>query len=205
MYLLGYKQTFLRVIFYKRKNYNYLHKKNNKQTPNKKLQDSKQIMQKLIQRSKEFFAWLNDVMHPIKSAEMLAKWQESRKPIVLFFLVYSLILRVVRISILKTESNLPIDTLRKDYLFNQNYPYQIDENGENGVDISEEQYKKDIFWVMASMGATATLNVFMILGVYKSRLFLYVIPWVILVDKWVEYPIRPVFSAYLNYGLAFFS
>ena len=158
-------------------------------------------MQKLIQRSKEFFTWLNDVMHPIKSAEMQAKWQEDRKPIVLFFLIYSLVLRVLRFSIIRSESNAPIEELRKDSLFRKNYPPPE----EGKFDEAQEQYQDDVFWVLMSMGATAFLTLLMIFGVHKSRLFLYIIPWVILVDKWIEYPIRPILSAYLYYGLAFFS
>ena len=75
-------------------------------------------------------------MHPIKSTEMLAKWQENRKPLIIFFLIYSLITRAARILVIKSESNAPIELRRKDSLFNKNYKGEF----VDGVDIGQQKY-----------------------------------------------------------------
>ena len=75
-------------------------------------------------------------MHPIKSAEMWAKWQQNRKPIITFFLIFSLVTRGLRISWMLTESYRPIEEHRNDLTFQKNYPKEM----VDGVDIGQEKY-----------------------------------------------------------------
>lgn len=115
----------------------------------------------------------------------------------LIFLVYSLATRIIRVSIINSQFKFSLDELKEDFLLRGYFETRWND------DI--ELYKKEVFWVLFSMGVTACLTVVLIFGVLNSRVFLYIVPLVILIDKWIEYPVYPVLSSYTNYGLAFFS
>ena len=107
----------------------------------------------------------------------------------IFFLCYSLVTRILRINAIRVDGPLAVEKLINE--------------GKSRKEI--EEFEQEHWWVRFSMACTAFLTFTMLLGVCKYRVFFYIIPWAICLDKAIEYPIYPVLSDYANTFLAFFS
>lgn len=109
----------------------------------------------------------------------------------IFFLIYSFTTRTFRAVNLGIDMPVLIESL--------------EEQGKSEKEI--EEFVMRNYWAKIAMVCSSLLMLIMLIGVcYRKRFFFYIIPWVVTLDKALEYPITGnVLSPYANLALAFFS
>ena len=140
-----------------------------------------------------FFKNLYDLINPIKNTEVRDRWIESRKGYTIGLLLYVLITRFARLIYYTWMSRISIEQIRKNNPeIGESYPETLNEEG---LDVEAERFYKEGLVIILTNLLPAVLYVILIpLTYFKSKITYFVLPLVLLIDKWFEYP---VYSNYI--------
>ena len=128
------------------------------------------------------------MINPINEAEVRDRWIESRKGYTIGLLLYVLSTRLVRLSFYWLQITIPIEEMKLDYPeIGERYPETLNEQG---IDTEAKRYYfEGLVMILISLFTAVLYLILIPLTYFKSKITYFVLPLVLLIDKWFEYPI----------------
>lgn len=150
-----------------------------------------QLCSKCFKKFKHAFEFIKLYHNPFDSQKTKQEWQDSRRPMLIFFIIYSFVLHNLRQGITGQDMGWKVAKM------------EAEERTEQEI----EEIKDRFFEYRVLMLCTGALTFLTLIGILcRYRAVYYLIPWVLLIDKVFEYPISyELLTPHTNMILAIYS